>query len=275
MMQNNQKPIISVVMPVYNNQKFIIPAIESVFKQTLGDFELILIDDGSTDKSQSIANFYCKRDPRIKYFYQQNCGVAAARNSGINRCNSTYILPLDSDDKLAPTYLEKTVSVAEENPSTKVIYSNYRYFGALDQEVILPDHSYRDLLTRNLITATALFRREDYNLTSGYDTNMRQGLEDWEFWLQLLDKDSTVFKIDEALFLYRQREKSRNNSLTHKQKTELSLYIFHKHIEKYRKLRKDPRIRAYCDKVSDIENSNIRIISFLRKAIRKIRRVFF
>jgi glycosyltransferase involved in cell wall biosynthesis len=269
-----EKPTASaaVIVPCYNHGQYLSECLDSILNQTYRDWVCVIVDDGSTDSSRNVADAYCQKDSRFSYYYQQNRGLPGARNSGINRCASAYILPLDADDKLASTYLEKTVKVAEEYPCIKIVYSRCQYFGTLNHQMILPDYSYRDLLIRNLITATALFRRKDYNLTTGYDDKLRQGLEDWEFWLQLLDKESKVLKIDEPLFYYRQREKSMINSLSHQEKTDLSLYIFDKHIEKYRAECDDPIISAYYNKVLEIKKFGLRNKSIFSRAIRKIRR---
>jgi hypothetical protein len=107
----------------------------------------------------------------------------------------------------------------------------------------LPEYSFQTLLQRNIITSTALFRREDYNKTSGYDTGI-QGWEDWDFWISLLDRDSQVIKLSEALFWYRQYEESRNSKIATnpKLKSELRQYIYYKHIEKYQSCSGDPNV---------------------------------
>jgi hypothetical protein len=110
---------------------------------------------------------------------------------------------------------------------------------------LLPDYSYSLLLQKNLIPVTALYRRDDFNKTSGYDINMKDGWEDWEFWLSLLNRKSEVIKLKEYLFFYRRKEVSRNQSITNSQINNLRLYIHHKHIDKYRRNSTDLEVVKY------------------------------
>lgn len=98
--------IFSVVMPVYNREEFVSCAVESLLKQTCQNWELILIDDGSTDKTGMICSDYAKKDQRIRYQYQKNEGVCVARNQGLKQAAGNYIVFLDSDDALASNALE-------------------------------------------------------------------------------------------------------------------------------------------------------------------------
>ena len=108
---------VSVVMPVYNRQKHVGKAIESILNQTYKDFEFIIVDDGSNDKSPSIIKEYSKLDKRIKYVRQQNSGPAHARNTGVRKSQGKYIAFMDDDDLSTPTRLEKQVSYLKSHPT--------------------------------------------------------------------------------------------------------------------------------------------------------------
>lgn len=105
-MNNLGNPLISVIVPVYNTEKYIHNCINSILKQTLTDFELILIDDGSPDSCGVICDEYAKKDSRVKVFHQENKGVCAARNEGINNARGEYISFVDSDDYIRNNALE-------------------------------------------------------------------------------------------------------------------------------------------------------------------------
>ena len=100
------EPLVSIVIPIYNVENFVAETLESVLAQTYKNIEVICVDDGSMDNSLSIANFYSKRDERIKVFSQENAGVSAARNYGIKQAKGKYICFLDSDDFMHPQYVE-------------------------------------------------------------------------------------------------------------------------------------------------------------------------
>ena len=106
---------VSVIVPVYNTQDYLNECIDSVLNQSLADFELICIDDGSTDASLEILKDYEKKDNRIQVFSQKNSGLAASRNAGLNVAQGEYVLFLDSDDYLKSDTLEKLYNQAIEN----------------------------------------------------------------------------------------------------------------------------------------------------------------
>jgi glycosyltransferase involved in cell wall biosynthesis len=121
------KPLISVIMPVYNVESYLSKAIESVLKQTYKRLELLLIDDGSTDKSGFICDEYAGKDNRIRVFHKKNEGQAEARNVGLNNASGVWILFLDSDDWIEPEMLEILHDIAEENGS-KISACKTQYF---------------------------------------------------------------------------------------------------------------------------------------------------
>lgn len=212
---NPTKDLISVIMPCYNQAQYLSEALESVMNQTYPHWECIIIDDGSTDGTKDIASDYCKKDNRIKYMFQENQGVVAARNNAIKISRGEYLLPLDGDDKIAPSFMEKTLHVLQTSSSdVKVAYSKIERFGIINQPFPLPHFSRLTLLNTNCLVCTALFRREDYDKTGGYNPNMKSGFEDWDFWLSMFEQGGTAVCIPEVLFYYRKKEateESRNN----------------------------------------------------------------
>jgi glycosyltransferase involved in cell wall biosynthesis len=118
-------PEVSLIMTTYNRELFLAAAIESVLAQTLPDFELIIWDDGSTDRSVSIAQAYSQQDSRVKSFCGKHLGIARAFNAGAAKAKSNYIGCIDSDDLLAPTALEATVTALEQTPQIGMIYTDY------------------------------------------------------------------------------------------------------------------------------------------------------
>lgn len=125
-------PKVSIIMPTYNGERYIVEAIESVLQQTFQDFELIVVDDGSTDGTASIVRNFQERDGRIKYFYKQNGGVATASNYAIERAGGEYIAICDHDDISLPHRLEMEVSVLEENKDVSLVYSSILVFNEAD-----------------------------------------------------------------------------------------------------------------------------------------------
>ena len=107
----NKQPKISVIIPCYNQALFLSESLESVISQTLPDWECIIVNDGSTDNSLSIANDYALRDSRIKVISQENSGPSAARNHGVQECRGEYILFLDGDNVIARDYIARGLAI--------------------------------------------------------------------------------------------------------------------------------------------------------------------
>lgn len=224
---------ISVIVPCYNQAEYLPETLDSILAQTFLDWECIIIDDGSPDNTQEIATKYAGIDSRIKYVKQDNLGVSAARNNGIAHSSGTYILPLDADDIIEPTYISEAVQYLEDHPECKLVYCNARYFGARDDLFILPEYSFEKLLWQNCIFCSAVFRRVDFDQTSGYNDNMKDGYEDWDFWLSFLKSSDIVHKLDGVLFKYRIKETSRNTVAMFKKNDALYRQIYLNHQDLY------------------------------------------
>ena len=109
--------MISVIVPVYNTEQYLPRCIESILSQSFTDFELLLIDDGSTDGSGAICDEYAKKDYRIRVFHQENQGSAASRQFGFEKAKGLYITSVDSDDWVESQYLESLVNIADNDCS--------------------------------------------------------------------------------------------------------------------------------------------------------------
>lgn len=224
-------PIVSIIIPCYNQGIYLSEALDSVIAQTYQDWECVIMDDGSKDESAQVAMKYVQKDDRIKFYRQDNGGVASARNNAIQKSIGKFILPLDADDKIGSQYLEKAMEHFEQYPETKLVYCKSRLFGDENGEWILPDYCYGELLWGNILFCSCIFKRKDYDKTSGYDSELR-GLEDWDFWLSLLNEGDIVYRIEDILFYYRRHPDSRNTQIDDSLK-ELYGKIFRNHIEKY------------------------------------------
>lgn len=210
-------PKVSVIIPCYNQGQYVVETIQSVLAQTYDDFEIIVVNDGSSEE-ETVNLLATLSMPKTSVIHTGNQGLAAARNSGIAAACGEYILPLDADDTISVEYLEKGVALLEENPSIGVVYGMADYFGARTGQWELPEYSPVGLLAENMIFCSALFRRCDWKKVGGYKTAMRHGWEDWEFWLTLSEAGVGFVRIPEVLFHYRVRYASMTSSMTYWQK---------------------------------------------------------
>lgn len=226
-------PKISVVVPCYNQGKFLSEALDSVLAQTLQEWECIVVDDGSTDNSADIAKAYCAKDNRIRYVYQENAGPSAARNKGVSLTSAPLVFFLDGDNVILSELLGLGVEYMEKHTDCILYYTKGEYFGSRHGEFILNYTSYRDLLVANSIDCLCIVRRTDFERVGGFDEGLF-GYEDWEFFIRLLYHNDTIYKEPQILFKYRCNDSpSSVNYQAKARNDEKTMYIYNKHIEKY------------------------------------------
>ncbi len=225
-------PKVSVVIPCFNLGEYLDEAVDSVLAQTLQDFEIIVVDDGSDDPfTKTKLGSYEK--PRTRILRTENRGLAAARNLAIANARGAYILPLDADDRLGASFLEKTVAVLDQHVEIGMVYSEVEWFGARTGKWDLPPYRFPDILLGNVIVVSALFRRSDWELAGGYSTEFGARWEDYDFWLSLIERGLAPYRIPEVLFLYRQRVGSRTESGQSTGNAALYEILFRRHRDLY------------------------------------------
>ena len=195
--------LVSVIIPCFNTASMVGETLDSVLSQTYQNLEIIIVNDGSTDDLEETIKPYLK-NKNIRYLVQDNGGVSNARNNGAHFAKGEYFVFLDSDDMIVSSYIEKCVSVLNENPNVKVVYSNGWNFGAADGKYKYPKYRFRLLLLENIIAPRALIRKDDFFNAGMYDESMR-GSEDWDFWISMLENGGDVVLLPEFLFYYRRR----------------------------------------------------------------------
>lgn len=211
------KPLVSVIIPIYNAEPYLKETLDSVLCSTYRPIEVVMVDDGSRDNSLAIAQKYCAEHPECHILSQPNQGVSAARNNAITHAKGTYILPVDADDKIGDTYIQKAVEILEKHPEVRIVGCRAWMFGDVDKEWILPKFSHSLLARKNMIPATALYRKTDWERCGGYcETDIFR--EDWDFWLSIMELGGTFHKIDEILFYYRITKGSRRTLAKSKKK---------------------------------------------------------
>ena len=209
----SQGPTISIVIPCHNHGEYVGQAVGSVLEQTYQNFEVIIVDDGSNDENtrRNLSNF---DRSNIKLIQTAHQGLATARNTAIEAARGKYILPLDADDKIGETYLEKAFDILETNENVGIVYSKAEFFGEASGEWKLPPYNFPEILLGNVIFCSALFRKRDWAAVNGYNRNMIHGWEDYDFWLSLIELGREVVCIPETLFFYRKRSNSMVATMT-------------------------------------------------------------
>jgi glycosyltransferase involved in cell wall biosynthesis len=220
---------VSIVIPCYNHALFLEETLASVLNSTYNDYEIIIVNDGSTDNSEAVANKLVNENANITYLYQANQGPSVARNYGIRTAKGKYILPLDADDRISADYIEKAVAVLESDPKVKVVYCEAEFFGEKSGKWKLPQFSRKYLARENMIFLSAMFRKADWESIGGFDERMTWGWEDWEFWISMLKNGGDVVRLPITGFFYRIRKGSRRKSTNKNAKRKTIALINEKH----------------------------------------------
>lgn len=228
-----QQPLISVIVPCYNQSIYMDECLQSVLDQTYQNWECIIVNDGSPDNTEEVALRWVEKDTRFIYLKKENGGVASARNAGIEKAKGEWILPLDGDDKIASSYLQKANAKIREG--FEIIYSNAQRFGESNEEWILDEYDFKKLLLSNLFFCTTIFKKSSIR----FDENMIEGLEDWEFWINHISTNNVekVYKLNSFELYYRIKNGSRNDLVNNNLSKfiEMKNYVYIKHIHLYNK----------------------------------------
>lgn len=223
---------ISIIIPCYNDHLFIEQAVDSALAQTWPDKEIIVVDDGSNEQTKNKLRFL---EPKIeKLIIQNNKGVSAARNKGIELASGEYIMVLDSDDYFDPEFSKKAVEIFLQNAEVKLVTCYSNWFDEKSNKIFKPSGGKaEDLLLNNIAMGSSMFRKRDWEEVGGYDEKMLKGYEDWEFYIRLLKTGGHAEVIPEVLFNYRNKQNSRNKKANLARYT-ITEYIYNKHAELYK-----------------------------------------
>jgi GT2 family glycosyltransferase len=200
-------PRVSVVLPIYNGEAFLTEAIDSILQQSFGDFELIAIDDGSTDGSAAILD--AVRDPRVRVIHQPNAGLAASLNRGISLARGTYIARHDHDDVSLPTRFARQVQFMEQNPDCALVGTRAEIRSDDRPATRFHDHPGDDaalrfelLFDNPFVHSSVMLRKRAVESVGGYSTDpLRQPPEDYELWSRLA-RSYQVANLPERLTVY-------------------------------------------------------------------------
>jgi len=209
-MNTLKSPIVSVIIPCYNHGHYLPCAVNSVLAQTFTDWEAIIVDDGSTDNTREVAAQFT--DPRIRYIYQENRGLAAARNTGIRAAQGKYLAFLDADDEWEPRFLEIcTRTLAGQSTAaavvtlTRFIDENGAVLPKTGGQVFSASEVRGRLLEGGFFPVHAvLVRAEAVHAAGLFDTGLQgQGTEDWDLWLRITANGGAMLSIPQPLARYR------------------------------------------------------------------------
>ena len=215
MNDNQTRPLVSVVLPVYNGETYLKESIDSIISQTYTNFELLIINDGSTDKSEEICLSY--NDDRIKYIFQKNEGLAETLNNALTLCKGKYIARQDQDDISYKNRFQKQVDFLEKNESIVLLGARAKIFS--DEVDYLKTHNHAtqpsilkfDLMFNNpFVHSTIMFRKTSLEIVGYYNTN-RSFYEDYELWSRFVQAGD-VANLPDVLLDYRHHDQGLSKS---------------------------------------------------------------
>jgi len=197
---------VSVIIPAYNQSHYLGQAIQSVLDQTYPDFEIIVVDDGSTDDTRAVADSFT--DARLRYVYQDNAGLSAARNTGIRHATGTYLSYLDSDDLFLSEKLALLVDAFDREPElgfaagqAVLIDENSQPLGEIFDAGLPQDRS--QLLMNNPLHVGSVLLRRDWQEKVGFFDESLRSYEDWDMWLRLVRAGCQMGWVPQPVSLYR------------------------------------------------------------------------
>ncbi len=290
-------PLVSFLVPYYNMGRYLPETLRSIRAQTFTDYEIVLVDDGSTD-AESRALLDTLQAPDLRIVRKHNGGLSSARNAGLRVARGRYILPLDPDDLIAPTFLEKAVAVMEGTPGLGYVTSLVAYFRESPENVVggwVPSGLDRDALwvVNVASTCTALMERRLLEELGGYDEWLTS-YEDWDVFSRMAERGLTGTVIPEPLFLYRLRTDSMTHTLRLNERQQMLAYLSHKHptlaldpgrslrIKEGEAHRLEARLRAEAaaavpppllNRVADRVNGTLKQFDFLHHTLKRAARV--
>ena len=200
------EPLVSVVIPCFNHGRFVHEALESVFQQTWKSWEVIVVDDGSTDDTAAVLASI--DHPQVRVLTQENRGVAVARNRGIEAATGDFVVPLDADDRILPTMIAACMARLLANPQLGYAYTHMQMFGDVDEVYKHAAYSFYRMLQDNDASVCAVVRKAAWLDAGGYGLEVMPGIADWDFWLRCGGHGWHGVLVPEALFQYRVRSGS-------------------------------------------------------------------
>lgn len=229
-----KSPQISIIIPIYNVERYLRQCIDSILAQTFTDFELLLIDDGSPDGCPAICDEYAEKDARIRVFHKQNGGVTSARNKGLNNANGNWIIYIDGDDWIEPTYVEELYNAAINNEADIAICA-FRFVyedgsSVIEHPTIWDDNKQASLnryIASIWTTACGTIQKSSLYKDNGVQSPKDLTFcEDFHLMVRLCYFANKVVSINRPLYNYRQRSSSIVHSLNDKTwRDELSTYL--------------------------------------------------
>lgn len=250
---------VSVVIPCFNDGRYLSEAVGSARAQSHPDVEIVVVNDGSTDP-QTLRVLDQVSDDGAHVVHQENKGLPAARNAGISASSGDYILPLDSDDRISPSYAAQASAVLDRDPDVGIVGGMIEYFGMRSGTDRPSYDGIERMLFQNCLFTSSMTRRSDWEAVGGYPTEISLG-EDWVYWLRILALGRSVEILPETVWFYRQHDRQMTRNLDVGDWTRAVLFA----------MRDQPQLYAtHIDEVIDYMEPKLRMLDSYRRRYGKL-----
>lgn len=282
----NSSPLVSIIMPAYNCENYIAEAIQSILNQSLTDWELIIVDDGSVDKTYAVAKSFADKDHRIRLFQQKNTGQALASNYAISLARGKYIAKMDADDISLPDRLQRQYDYMQHNPSCKIVSTYVRLVdpeGKPTEEIwraeraaFSPAQIKTMLPLENCVANAPLFAQASLMKKYGYRDIF--SAEDYDLWLRLAADNVAIHKIPQELYIYRRHNLStisvaRQTSLPARMARVKLIFLYYRLVNRhFAYFEWRVFVAATRDLIDDLLQKDILAIKIIARLIRGLRK---
>lgn len=243
-------PLVSVIIPCYNDGHYLDDSVASIRQQSFADLEIIIVNDGSTEPA-TLEKLRSFNQTGITVLHKENGHLSSARNYGIRHAQGSIIVTLDADDKFGKTFIEKGVTYLNADSTAGAVTCYLKSFGLKNYTWKPLGGDVKNFLFRQESCASAMFRKECWEKIGGYDEQMKTGYEDWEFWIRLTAAGWKVHVLKEYLLDYRVTDKSMFLTQSEPRREAIVNYILEKHKDLYWSHLKDAVIQR---KIIDLRN---------------------
>lgn len=285
------KPLISILVPCFNQGKYLNNTFQSIVKQNYSNWECVIVNDGSTDETEVIAKRWCKTNPKFSYYHKDNAGISSARNLCLKKAKGDYLQWLDGDDFLAPNKLRISIDALEDstNVGKNLVISNFKLF---NQEKKVFEPPYCNLRLNLFNYRTVLYDWEDgftIPIHCGFfNTSLLNKFsfpeevtskEDWLMWVYIFQQEPEVFFIDEPLAIYRRHAKSmtRSTNMTEGHIAALDFLKIFLSEKEYEKFARHTMVRYYKSSLfyrkkyhATKKSNTYRLGNLLKRAVKKV-----
>lgn len=238
-------PTVRVVIPCYNYGRFIREAVESALAQQEASVEVVIVDDGSDD-GQTPGQCDACRELGATVIRQENRGLPAARNRGAAGATAAFLVFLDADDTIEPSFVRLLHEAIATNdaPDVSHAYCQERFTGIHNGSWLVPDWDPTLLLLTNLHPVTALVKRTCFEAAGGFDESLREGYEDWDLWLRFVERGWRGVRVREPLFNWRRHSAVTMITEANRRHERLYAALVHAHPQLYRDRAEELLVRA-------------------------------